>query len=185
MCTERPDCTLSEADGKEFFTLLLHGMNFVPQIFSCNDNWECRCPGWGSNSFTSEKMPSLDVKDSLWMIMNCYGGYIDYSTTRNSIVMMFLNRSGAVYVGSTNSNYGSKSYSYNCPVRGGDGCIGSLYYEIASRFSIGKRIGDAFREGKISYFNDGMYSCGPGKRYQMHINCLYGDPTLKIKRMWS
>ena len=64
---------------------------------------------------------------------------------------------------------------------GGPGAgVGALYYTIAKKFSAGTRVGDAYKNGKTEYkgtFGNGLMS-------EFYINCLYGDPTLKIKTMW-
>ncbi|MCD6274649.1 MAG: hypothetical protein J7J15_01300 [Candidatus Aenigmarchaeota archaeon] len=180
-CIMRPDCSLKEASSKDLFTVLLHGGHGTPQVFNCKYGWECGCAGGGYRSFTPSKLRSLNVENSVWFVMSCSGGVIyNKPTTSSSIPMTFLNRGGAVYFGSACIVFGGKSSG--CPVPGGDSCIGSLYTEVAKRFSVGKRIGDAYKEGKNYYLSH--YFCSGGTSYTAHINCLYGDPTLKIKKKW-
>ena len=170
-CIIYPNCKLSESSGKSFFTVLLHGSHGTPQKFSCNKGWECGCAGWGSNSFSPSKFSSLDVKDSLWFTMTCSGSVIyNKPTTSSSIPMTFLKKGGSNYFGNA------------CITPGGVGCICELYIEIAKRFTVGDRIGDDFLKGKNYYLNH--YNCWAGTAYQYNINCLYGDPTLKIKKIW-
>ncbi len=160
----------SALSGKKFVMILAHGPG--P---SSSDLYSGGCL-----DVTPSFIHSLDVSRAVWMVMSCGGGHLRMkSSTSGSMTMTFLKHGGAVYFGSTDLNYGGMGGS--CPVLGGDGCIGSLYAEVATRFAAGKRIGDAYREGKNYYFN--RYSCGAGTSYQYHINCLYGDPTLKIKNM--
>ena len=157
--------------GKKFTLILAHGPG--P---SSHDLLKGGC----LNEIGTTWMSSLDLSKVVWMVMSCGGGHLRLkATTSGSIAMTFLKEGGAVYFGSTDSNYGDMD---GCPVLGGDSCIGSLYAEVATRFAKGKRIGDAYREGKNYYFNN--YVCHAGTSYQAHINCLYGDPTLKIKSMW-
>ena len=48
--------------------------------------------------------------------------------------------------------------------------------------SKGKRIGDAYIEGKKSCLNPSINIIK--KIEHLNVNCFYGDPTLKIKKMW-
>ncbi|MBN2094661.1 MAG: hypothetical protein JW727_01305 [Candidatus Aenigmarchaeota archaeon] len=123
----------------------------------------------------------ISVKNTVWMTMACGGAHLALKqTTSDSIAMTFLKNGGAVFFGSTDNNLGSLG---SCYVLGGDNSIGSLYVEIALRFKEGVRIGDAYREGKNAYFP--KYNCPYGQMYHYHINCLLGDPTLKIKKGFS
>lgn len=166
----------SSMSGKEFVTILAHGPG--PASY---DFYRGGCL-YDSPSFIT----GIDVSDAVWMAMSCGGGHLKLkSSTSGSMTMTFLKNGGAVYIGSTNNNYGTTGSS--CSLPGGDCCIGSLYTEIAKKFSTGKRIGDAYREGKINYINyPSTYGCNCGGKhsYQYHINVFYGDPTLNIKRMW-
>ncbi len=164
---------LSSTSGNDFVMVLAHGPGPSSSDYL---HGGCIDPAVHPSDFTS-----LDLSEAFWMSMSCGGGYLKKkSSTSGSIAMTFLKNGGALYVGSTNLNYGGLGST--CPVLGGDSCIGSLYAEVATRFSVGKRVGDAYREGKNYYFTN--YHCGAGTSYHYHINCLYGDPTLKIKDMW-
>jgi len=206
-CGSDIDCSLRESNGKGLFTLLLHGSDDEQQKFSCNFPCECsssclsgRCVGWdeGKGFLPSDVLP-LNVRDTLWLTMSCSGSLIqNKAETADSIPITYLKNGGAIYIGGIRTTYGGKG----CPqgsgtcrscaneactscsdeVPGGDSCTGSLYAEIAKRFSIGTRIGDAFKEGKNYYLQH--YDCPYGTQYHFDIIRLYGDPTLKIKRMW-
>jgi len=185
---ETAQCRLPQANGKQFVMVLLHGDDggyTGQQMFSCNSGWECSCAGWsGANSFIWSTMssPSYDVSDSVWMSMSCLGGAIErHDTVSKSIIMTFFDDGGASWVGATNNNLGS--HSPGCPVKGGDGVVGSLFYEIVDAFASDKRIGDSYLEGKIEYSTNPAYA-NPSNGYILHINNFYGDPTLKIKSMW-
>lgn len=171
----------NEMSGKDFVMILAHGPGAAScdlLVGGCIQSGTSHCHG--RTSFGPSDMSSIDVSEAVWMSMSCGGGHLMLkSSTSDSITMTFLKRGGAVYFGSTNNNNGDMG---SCSVPGGDSCIGSLYTEIASRFTVGKRIGDAYREGKNYYLTH--YSCPVGTSYQGHINCLYGDPTLKIRQMW-
>lgn len=158
------------------------------------------CVGWEDGvGFTPTKFSGLNVEDSFWMIMSCSASYIgNKTTTSDSIPMTFLKNGGAIYIGGVNITYGSKG----CPrdtsscnvcldsscsqcsadISGGDACISSLYVEILKRASAGARIGDIFKDGKNYYLQN--YDCPYGTRYHYDITRLYGDPTLKIKKVW-
>jgi hypothetical protein len=173
-CSACSDCCgciyPNSLSGKHFVMILAHGPG--P---SSSDAYRGGCL-----DVTPSFINSIDVSNAVWMTMSCGGGHLRLkASTSGSMGMTFLKSKGAIYVGSTDLNYGGRD---GCPVPGGDSCIGSLYTEIVKRFSIGKRIGDAYKEGKNYYLTH--YSCPAGTAYQAHINCLYGDPTLKIKSMW-
>ena len=159
--------------GKDFVMILAHGPN--PTQRRVTDFFSGGCLSIGPRGVSG-----LDTSEAVWMSMACSGGHLRYkSSTSISMAMSFLKNGGAIYFGSTDTNYGGMG---GCPVPGGDSCIGSLYTEVAKRFSVGERIGDAYREGKNYYL--AHYNCRGGTSYHYHINCLYGDPTLKIKKMW-
>lgn len=161
----------SSLSGKDFAMILAHGPGASASDYYQGGGIVAGGTGW---------MGSLDVSDAVWMPMACGGGHLKLKqTTSGSITMTFLKKGGAVFIGSTDLNSGSMG---SCPVPGGDNCIGSLYVEIATRFQVGKRIGDAYREGKNAYFP--KYHCPDGQSYHYQISCLYGDPTLKIKAKW-
>ena len=127
-------------------------------------------------------------------------GLIDNKeTTGLSVPMTFLKNGGTVYIGNTKASIGSKGCPFgasNCrqcldpscescspAIPGGDACSGTLYLEIAKRLTPGKRVGDAFLEGKNYYYHH--YDCPwAGKDYIYHISVLFGDPTLKVKNRW-
>ncbi len=156
--------------GKGFVMILSHGPG--P---SSTELYKGGCLDVRPNFITS-----LNVDTAFWISMSCGGGHLKLkSQTSGSMAMTFLKKGGAIYVGSTDLNYGGLG---GCSVPGGDSCIGSLYVEFIKRLQVGKSVGAAYREGKNYYY--GRYNCGAGKSYQTHINCLYGDPTLKIKSMW-
>jgi len=156
--------------GKNFVMILAHGPGPSSRDYFYG----------GCLNVNPSFIHGIDVSDAMWMSMACGGGHLRLkSSTSGSMAMTFLKKNGAVFIGSTDNNFGDVG---GCYILGGDSCIGSLYTEIAKRFSVGKRIGDAYREGKNYYL--AHYNCPRGTRYQAHINCLYGDPTLKIKSMW-
>jgi hypothetical protein len=176
-CAGKCGCLpLTDTNGKGFAAILCHGPG--P---SSSDLFMGGC----INAVPSDIAP-LNVKNAVWMTMSCGGGHLKLkATTSGSIMMTFLKIGGAVYFGSTDLNYGGIG---NCPgsIPGGDGCIGTLYVLVAQKFAVGKRIGDPYIAGKAEYLS-GKYalsnSCSID--YQGHINVLYGDPSLKITKMWS
>jgi hypothetical protein len=172
-CAGSCDCiSHPQMSGKDFVMILAHGPGPSPDDFYRG----------GCMNMNPSDVSSLDVSNAMWMPMSCGGGHIRQKTdTSHSIVMTFLKQGGAVYVGSTADNYGGFG---GCPVPGGDGCVGSLYVEIYKSLKVGKTVGDAYKEGKAKYATSSTYDCPIyGKYYQYHINVLYGDPTLKIKRI--
>jgi hypothetical protein len=197
------DCTLAEANNKGFFLLLLHGSDY-PQKFSTNYDSEggiYKCLGWGEGKgFLSADVSSLNIRNSLWLALPCYGGLIENrAASQESVPIMFLKNRGAAYIGDNDLSYGSHGCpkgAMNCrgcldsscntcseELPAGDSCSGALYLEVAKRFSPGTRIGDAFLQGKNNYYAN--YDCvWEGRDYIYHIAHLYGDPTLKIKRKW-
>jgi len=176
--------------GKNFVMIMAHG----PGASHCDLLLGgCFKPGDGTtscsshdNCFGPNEIQNTDISKSVWMSMSCGGGHLKQKNlTSGSIAMTFLKKGGAIYLGNTDMVYGGTGN--NCPVPGGDCCIGSLYTEIATRFGVGKRIGDAYKEGKVAYTDyPAKYncSCKGGHEYTYNINCLYGDPTLKIKKIW-
>ena len=208
-CKMDNDCSFVEANGKGFFTLLLHGDRETTQKFSCNRQCECstrvpcavtKCVGWSEGKgFIALEMPRLNVTDSVWLTATCSGSFIyNKESTEQSIPMTFLKQGGAIYIGAIDLMYGG----FGCPlesgncktctdasctqcteeISGGDACSSSMYSEIAKRFASEERIGDAFKEGMNYYL--GNYDCKYGTRYHYDITRLYGDPTLKIKDAW-
>lgn len=173
-CAGKCGClSLSDTSGKGFVVMLSHGPG--P---SSSDLLEGGCISGGPSSIAG-----LDVKDAVWMVMACGGGHLKMKdSTSGSNTMTFLKSGGAVFFGSTNNNLGGMG---GCPVPGGDGCIGTLYALTAMKFSVGKRIGDAYKEGKAEYLTGKYNQGGCDTGYQGHINVLYGDPSLKIIKMWS
>ncbi len=189
-CDSNSDCgciTIDKTSGKNFVMILAHG----PGPSKC-DLLLGGCITSGTStckdhvSFGPNDMFNLDTQDALWMSMACGGGNIRLKDTlSDSIAMSFLYNGGAIFIGSTNLNYGA--LGSDCPIPGGDCCIGSLYTEMAKRFSVGSRIGDAFLNGKLAFIDyPTNYNCNCNglNEYQYHINCFYGDPTLKIKSKW-
>jgi len=162
----------SEANGHELFMLLVHGDEKAPQSFW----WD------GSRRFmTSTDVASLDVQGSAWMVMACYAGMVDNKNRMSeSMVMEFLAGGGAVYLGGTRTQMGRMLGSFPCD-DGGDNYIGTLYASIGKKFSLGKRIGDAFLEGKKAYASSSQETCSYRTTHQ---TLLYGDPTLKIRKLW-
>jgi len=131
------------------------------------------------DSFAAPSVYASSFSDNLIMVIPCHGGVIKiYSKVQDSIIMSYLYKGGAVAFASTDYNGGAMPYPGTCGQDIDQGGIGMLYYNIAKQFSVGKRIGDAFREGKIQFLSSG------GPKEQFNINQLYGDPTLKIKKMW-
>jgi hypothetical protein len=172
----------SKTSGKDFVVVLAHGPGQEKcdiLIGGCFVSGTGNC--LGRRSFGPNDMFSLDVSDSMWMSMACGGGHLKLkSSTSDSITMSFLKNGGAVFIGSTNLNFGDLGGCGSIP--GGDGCIGTLYALIAKKFAIDKRLGDIYKEGKNEYYS--KYSCEyGGNTYHYYINCFYGDPTLKIKEI--
>ncbi|MCK5698903.1 MAG: hypothetical protein KAH93_03580, partial [Candidatus Aenigmarchaeota archaeon] len=167
---------LAQTSGKDFVIVLAHGPG--PSVTDMLHG--------GSVNANPASFNSLDLSDALWMSMACGGGHLTMkSTTSNSIAMTYLKNGGAVFLGSSDNNYGNFMPCAGRP--GGDCCIGSLYTEVATRFSVGTRIGNAYMKGKNAFFGyPSSYGCecGGGHTYQYHINYLMGDPTLKIKSKW-
>ncbi|MGC9310436.1 MAG: hypothetical protein ACP5E4_01795 [Candidatus Aenigmatarchaeota archaeon] len=162
----------SSLSGRDYVMVLAHGPGAKREDYY-----------WGGGlDIGTSLMDKIDVSDTVWMTMSCGGGHLKLKqVTSDSMAMSFLRNGGAVFIGSTNSNLGSKGPG--CPVLGGDTCIGSLYAEIATRFKVGETLGMAYKNGKNAYYP--KYHCPSGQAYHYHINCLYGDPTLKIKSMWA
>lgn len=208
-CKMDNDCSFVEANGKGFFTLLLHGDRETTQKVSCNRQCECstrvpcavtKCVGWSNGKgFIAVELSRLNVTDSFWLTATCSGSFIyNKESTEQSIPMTFLKQGGAIYIGAINLMYGGlgcPSESGNCKacvdssctqcteeILGGDACSSSMYAEIAKRFASGERIGDAYKEGMNYYLQN--YNCAYGTRYHYDITRIYGDPTLKIKNMW-
>jgi len=157
-----------------------HGI-YTPGQFITND----MCDGY-SLFMSSYNIPNLDVKNSVWMLMACYGGFIkDMKNTEDSNIMQFLKNGGAVYFGGTLTQFTSATIPLDCDafgVPGGDALIGTLYALIVKEFSINKRIGDSFIQGKFKYGT--TIPDEGGCRFRVgHQTLLYGDPTLKIKNM--
>lgn len=169
-CPDYPYCKIgvgdssSAASGKDFFYLVTHGGPGPPQAYQ--------------GALNPSSVTGMDVKDSVWMMVPCYGGYIDYASTSQSIVLTFFRQGGAVFFGSTDSNC---CVDYRPCTDRVDGGIGALYVRIARNFAVGTRIGDAFKNGKIKFKNE----IGFGGNYEFYINHLYGDPSLKIRRMFA
>jgi len=174
-CNQDPRCTFrgnyQTANAKEFFMVLVHGGDATPQVF--------RDSALGFQ-MTSLNMPEIEVKNALWFVMACYGGMIDNKDTRqDSMVMQFLYEGGAVYLGGTRTQLGKEFDGSNCGI--GDGLIGTFYTYVGKQFAVGRTIGDAFREGKKQYASASNERCSDRTAHQ---TLLYGDPTLKIKRLW-
>ncbi len=164
--------SLAPLSGKDFVTILAHGPG--P---SSSDLLHGGC--LNTNPFG---VGGIDTSNAVWMSMSCGGGHLRLkSSTLGSIPMTFLKNNGAIYFGSTANNRGT--LGAGCPVPGGDRLIGTLYALVANNFQVntgtgvGNRVGDYYMAGKNSYWS--VY----GNREYI-INCLYGDPTLKIKNMW-
>ena len=149
----------STISGRDFLYLLDHGSPGAPQKIN-----------WGACfSLTSTQLPIYDVSDMVFTTAACFGGKIDNKRrTEDSIVMQHLKYGGSIYMGGTSPQW--------------VGFIGKFYIQVFKRFSEGKRIGDAFLEGKKGY----KFSLGGSSRGYItwHQTLLYGDPTLKIKNMW-
>ncbi|MEM5861223.1 MAG: C25 family cysteine peptidase [Candidatus Aenigmatarchaeota archaeon] len=163
---------ISPLSGKDFVMVLAHGPGPVKEDYLRG----------GCLQETTATIRNIDVSNSFWMSMACGGAHIRFKeSVSDSIMMTFLKNGGAIFIGSTNLNYGGLGST--CPVPGGDECIGTFYALVAKRLEIGKRIGDIYLEGKNEYYN--KYKCPwTSREYHYHINHLYGDPTLKIKEMW-
>ena len=178
------DCArLTDAHDKGFYAVLLHGSD-RPQEFACNFNAECSC-GWGGGTRPGD-IAALRLGGAVWMTMPCLGGKISNKrTVSESIPMSFHSAGGLVYIGSTDSNLGDADGCYN--IRGvlvGDFYVGALYVLMTEYFETGARLGDAYLMGKRDY--DMYVTRDPADLhdFQLHINCYYGDPTLKIRGMW-
>jgi len=204
------DCTFQEANGKGFFLFLLHGSSDSPQKFSTNipaEGGSGKCLGWDEGrGFSPSDLSLLNVRNSLWMAWPCFSAKTENKEyTYQSIPMTFLkNGGGAIYIGNLDAGTGSQGCPHptlNCrqcltpppgcegctgEIPGGDAFSGTLFVEIAKRFTPGKRIGDAFLEGKNYYYNH--YNFSPlvqdQKNFVYHVTVLYGDPTIKIKNKW-
>jgi hypothetical protein len=163
-CKESTFDSPTAVSGKDFYYLVQHGTGGPPQEYV--------------DAILPNNLATMDVSNAVWMIVPCYGGVIDYSSTSSSIVLSYLKKGGAVHMSSTSTNCCTGGGSCSASIDGGG--VGTLYYTIAKKFSVGKRIGDAYKEGKIDF--KGGY--GNGKMGEFYINHLYGDPTLKIKTMW-
>ncbi|MEM7827045.1 MAG: C25 family cysteine peptidase, partial [Candidatus Aenigmatarchaeota archaeon] len=124
-----------------------------------------------------------------WILMPCYAGRIhNIEKTSESILMTFLKSGGAIYIGGTEMQMGGVITTSGVSVGtdkcnlGGDKLTGNLYTRLSKGFSIGKRIGDVFKEKKIEYYN--IYKSDACAFKIAHQTLLYGDPTIKIKSMW-
>lgn len=175
-CDQDSRCDLrgnyQTADQREVFMVLVHGGNTPPQSFS---------DGVLGFSMTSRNMPEIDVNDAIWLVMACYGGMIDNKNFRaDSMIMQFLYGGGAVYFGGTRTQLGRGFGSYPCS-KGGDRLIGTFYAFVGQEFDVGDRIGDSYLKGKNRYLRETRETC-TARIY--HQTLLYGDPTLKIKRLW-
>jgi len=167
--------------GHKLFNLLMHGDIPSPQPFMddpCNS---------GRLFMTSTQVSSLNVKDSVWLMMPCYSSYIkNKQQSSDSVPIEFLKYGGAVYFGGTLTQFGGIMDGNSCPnVPGGDYMIGTLYALVVKDFSVGNTIGKAYLTGKIAYSNiqasdSETQSC---MFRQLHENLMYGDPTLKIKNV--
>lgn len=167
-CSQYPNCKLdtsakTDASGKDFFYLTEHGDIGPPQYYG----------GFNSPS----DVTGMDVSNAMWMIVPCYGGVVDYSSTSQGYVLTFFKQGGAIHLSSTYENCCADP-SGSCTERIDEG-VGELYYLTAKNFAPGVRVGDAYKIGKSQYINTGD---GIGEGW---FNNFYGDPTLKIKNMWS
>ena len=166
--------TFSQLSGYDLAIVLAHG----PGGGSSSDlllGGYIHALGNINQPVTPSAMSSISVKNSTWFSMACGGGGIDRkANTLDSFVMTFLKQEGAIFIGSTDNNY-----AVTCPSSGT--CIGGLYTEILEKVNVGIRLGDAYIQGKKSYLQRpaGM-TCGSYTGYLVHINCFYGDPTLKV-----
>ncbi len=168
-CPDNPSCKVGTSDsstaasGKDFFYLTQHGSPGPPQTYP--------------NALSPGNLNSMDMGGAMWMMVPCHGGVIDYSSASQGITQMFAKRGGSVFFGST---------YYNCCANQGTVCtenidnggVGALYYRYVRNFAVGKRIGDAYLDGKNDYLSEIGYAD------RAFINNFYGDPTLKIKNMW-
>ena len=170
-CNEYPNCKAPTSDsstaasGKVFFYLTQHGSSGPPQ------------------SYVSALKPSdvsgMNVNNAVWMIIPCYGGVINYKSTSEGIVLTFFKKGGAIHMSSTNLNCCAVTGT-TCDQTIDGGGVAALYHRIAQNFAPETRIGDAYKNGKIKFKNE----IGNGQMQEFYINCLYGDPSLKIKSMW-
>jgi len=172
-CKESTADVVSAASGKDFFYLVNHGDGGPPQQYG--------------DEIKPANIATMDVSNAVWMIVPCYGGVINYASTSDSNVLTYFKKGGAIHMGSTSENCCSIAGSCTDKIDYMDtgqgyagGGVGLLYYKIGKKFSAGTRIGDAYKEGKTDYKNE----FGNGLDGEYYINCLYGDPTLKIKTMW-
>ena len=167
--------------GHKFFGLLMHGDYVNPQYFAddpCN---------YGNIFMTSNDVPNLDVKNSVWMLMPCYSAFLENKQqTSDSVPLEFLKDGGAVYFGGTLTQMGGGQQSTQCPdIPGGDYFVGTLYTLIARHYTVGTTIGQAFLQGKIDYsqIHTGDPDTDSCLFRQLHEDLMYGDPTLKIKNI--
>lgn len=161
------DTPFYERSNNNFLYYVEHGGPSVPQQY---------------DSFTSGSVASVTFSKNLLMVVCCWGGNIrPYDRTSDSIPMVFFKNGGAVFFGSTDPNCCANELS-TCTENIDMGGIGAVYYHIAKKMAVGKRVGDAYKEGKESYLK--YASSVTSKSSQAGINCLYGDPTLNIKKMW-
>jgi len=164
--------------------VMAHG----PGVFIAQDFLAGGCIGTGclhGGYFRMTDLGTIKVTEALWMSSSCGRGNIRFKGfTASSLMPTFLKQGGAVFIG--NTILICDGLEDTCFVPRGDSCIGSFYTEIAKRFTVGERVGDAYMEGKNYYINNyDCTNCGQmyNAFYHYQVNCFYGDSTLKIK-MW-
>ena len=167
--------------GHKLVNVLMHGDYVTPQPFiddPCNT---------GRLFMTATQVPSLNVQNSVWLMMPCYSAFLkNKQQSSDSVPIQFLKSGGAVYFGGTLTQMGGTMNGNNCPaVPGGDYAIGTLYTLTVNQFSAGNTIGKAYLAAKTAYSNmrSGDSDTDSCIFRQSHENQMYGDPTLKIKNV--
>lgn len=124
-CRESTGDVQGAASGRDYFYMVQHGAAGPPQEYV--------------DALKPSGMGAMDVSNAVWMMVPCYGGVIDYSSTSDSIVLTFLKKGGAIHMSSTSTNCCSVTgitctdkIDYVSASEGGPGAgVGALYYKIA------------------------------------------------------
>ncbi|MGM5487512.1 MAG: hypothetical protein ACQESG_01030, partial [Nanobdellota archaeon] len=180
-------CHFAGADNSGLYIWLTHGNGASSQRFSCSPV-ECGCYTGGFGELSpSDVIAAGDLSGAVWLMMPCLASKIDNKQTiGSSMPMQFLMEEGAAYVGSTNNARGGNIYpgqdlsAVDCDAAPATQ-VGGIYARIIQKMAKGKRIGDAYIEGKKQYQDD--YT-GIGADYEEVIKVFYGDPTLNITEVW-
>ena len=172
---------MSAVSDKDFFYLTTHG-DTCPGCKGYADSSSVQIYNPPPVLVRPSSVSSINVKNAMWMMVPCFGGYIrNYARVEQSIVMTFFKGGGAVFFGSTLPNCCANVGS-GCDENIDQGGVGAIYYKVAKNFGVGVRVGDAYVKGKNQYLNE--VASITNKNVQSGMNQFYGDPTLKIKQMW-